>query len=343
MIQILAMDVVDACNLTCAACPRGRRVMKNTRRNIPLEEFQAILAKAKGEGIREFKLYNWTEPFIHPDIIRIVQAVKEAGMRSEISSNLSLKRMESLLPTLEAGLDGLIVSMSGVNQDTHAINHRGSRLEDMFARLEQIAQAKRAGRVPGQVLMRFLQFGYNAAEVEPARRMARDWGFDFEVLQASGNPLAVLPDAGDLDSPDFPDTGTPAAPAPMVPAPPEGWRPAPDQVCAVVRHVAVVDAWGMVHLCCVKPCMEPFRLGHYLELDLPEITRRMHAHPACATCPWQRLPATLEERRILAGRTPNALERLYGRRVEYPLQHAREVLCAEGGRGLLRRLARRVR
>ncbi|AGW15256.1 radical SAM protein [Megalodesulfovibrio gigas] len=342
MIQILVLDVVDACNLTCAACPRGRRAMKNTRHTMPYEEFRAILARATADGMREIKLYNWGEPFLHPDIARMVRAVKDAGLRAEISTNLSLKRMDSLLPTLEAGLDCLIVSISGVTQAMHGINHRGSRLETVFGHLERIAQARRAGRVQTTILLRYLHFPYNSGEVDQARRMARDWGFAFELLDAFGDPLAVEQDARDLD--ELPDAASPVAPA--APVEPAACRPDPGQVCAAVRHVAVVDAWGMVHLCCVKPSMAPYRLGRYLDLELPEIIRRMHAHPACCCCDWARVPATREERKILQGQTPSALDRVYSRRLQYGLQRLREIRRRHGLAGvvgLARRLAARVR
>lgn len=352
MIQILYLDVVDACNLTCAACPRGRRAMHNTRHTMPWERFRAILDKATAEGIREIKLYNWGEPFLHPDIARLVRAVKDAGMRAEISTNLSLKRMDSLLPTLEAGLDRLIVSISGVTQATHGINHRGSSVATVFGHLERLAQARQAGRVQTDILVRYLHFSYNSGEIDEAQRLARDWGFAFELLDACGDPLLVAQDGTDYvkDGTDDIQDGTDGIKSgtddmqddAQHTAPPAICRPDPDRICAAVRHVAVVDAWGMAYLCCVKPSMAPYRLGAYLDLTLPELTRRMHAHPACAACDWPRVPATREERMMLQGKTPTPLDRCYGRRVQYPLQRARELWRREGIAPMARTLLRKL-
>lgn len=344
MITILVLDVVDACNLTCVTCPRGTRIMANSRHTMPYAGFCTIINKAKAEGIREIKLYNWGEPFIHPHIDRLVSVAHLAGMKTEISTNLSLTRMDTLLPAFEAGLDRLIVSISGVTQSTHGINHRNSTLETVFSHLESLAQAKRQGRIGADILLRYLHFSYNTAEARQARQMAADWGFSFELLEATGDPLQ---ECATNVSPDISEDGCePHAPehAHQLQEPsscPPGPMPDCSQICALTRHIAVLDAWGMVYLCCARPSMPPFRLGRYLDLSLAEIFRRMHAHPECARCGWLRVPTTRSEHAILQNKSDVSSENSLLDAAHYQVRRVQEFWRREGLGGFVRHLRSR--
>nr|WP_148224026.1 hypothetical protein [Sediminispirochaeta smaragdinae] len=88
--------------------------------------FEKILLKAKQNGATSVELYNWTEPFLHPDIKKFVNEVKKYELPLFLSSNLSLRSIPQLIDTLHAGVDILYVSVSGFTNKVHQINHVGS-------------------------------------------------------------------------------------------------------------------------------------------------------------------------------------------------------------------------
>ncbi len=75
------IDIVDACNLRCQTCPRGLRMMKNSGEKMSFSEFKKILAKSKKNGASVVGLYNWAEPFLHPEITRFVKEIVDNGIR----------------------------------------------------------------------------------------------------------------------------------------------------------------------------------------------------------------------------------------------------------------------
>src|SRR5512143_4116551 len=76
-----SIDVVDACNLRCVICPRGVYYKKSTANRMKLEVFERLLDKIVSEcECQTIQLYNWTEPFLHPELDKFVAAVMRRGI-----------------------------------------------------------------------------------------------------------------------------------------------------------------------------------------------------------------------------------------------------------------------
>src|SRR6516162_7677567 len=123
MPDIAYVDTIDVCHLKCPSCIRGVRTIANTPRKMRLDLFESIVAKLKAANYRKISLYNWTEPFLNRTLEDYVRIIKAAGLVSEISTTLSLRHIDNLEATLVAGIDHIIVSISGARQEVYEINH----------------------------------------------------------------------------------------------------------------------------------------------------------------------------------------------------------------------------
>jgi hypothetical protein len=82
------VDVVGTCNLRCPSCPVGNYADKPPKGLMQLGYFQSILQKARAEhsGKRLF----WGEPALHPELSKLISAVKTQGFGCGISCNLNV-------------------------------------------------------------------------------------------------------------------------------------------------------------------------------------------------------------------------------------------------------------
>ena len=141
--EIAYVDTIDACHLKCPSCVKGVRAIPNSGRKMPLEMFQRVLDKLGAAGYRKISLYNWTEPFLNRNLEDYIARVKSAGLFCELSTTLSLRHIDNLEAALLAGVDRIVVSISGFNQAIYQItalchfldtceNLRSSRVQDEF-------------------------------------------------------------------------------------------------------------------------------------------------------------------------------------------------------------------
>src|SRR5262249_44037038 len=102
--DIAWVDTIDVCHLKCPTCIRGVRGLPNTTNKMDIGIFARIVARLRHQGFHRIGLFDWTEPFLNRDIDEYVATAKGAGFWVNLSSTLSLPRIEYLEETLAAGL-----------------------------------------------------------------------------------------------------------------------------------------------------------------------------------------------------------------------------------------------
>lgn len=286
--MLLYVDINDACHLRCGTCPRGVRAFPNSNRMMSLGTFRQIVRKGLHDGAYQVGLFNWVEPFLIPRLDDYTQIVKSFGLRCEIASTLSLRKIDRLVETL-ANVDLLWVTMSGYSQAVYEVNHAGGRIEDVFAHLESIAAARREGRIATQVLLRYLMFDYNRDEMPLMRDFAEERGFRFEVLLGSGHPVHMR-------ASDKREAEIAAALAAYNAS--RYFEPA-GTVCPLIFEHVPVNADGDVYQCSAHGYHPQLRIGSYLDLGREEILMRRYMQPFCNSCDWARRAITETERLLL--------------------------------------------
>ncbi len=98
--MLFYIDILNTCNLKCIFCASGRGVQKRTNDLMSIELFDRITDKILHEAEDPIiGLYNWTEPFLHPDIGSFFQLLCDKKIKYTVSSNLSLPNIKDKLIT----------------------------------------------------------------------------------------------------------------------------------------------------------------------------------------------------------------------------------------------------
>lgn len=185
---IAIIDTTNACNLQCPYCPTGkRRVSGRAVGTINLELVRCLLNEIAPYTISA-NLFNWGEPLLHPQIAELTTLCKQRGVMTSLSSNMSLSRPKTLTAICDAGLDYLLVSFSGADQEVYEKYHRNGRLDVVRENVRHLIAYRKKHCRPGPLVeMKYLLFKHNQHQVEQARELAKRLGVDiFRVVKAGG-------------------------------------------------------------------------------------------------------------------------------------------------------------
>jgi organic radical activating enzyme len=284
------IDIIDVCNLKCPTCTKGVRNLPNSGRKMPFAMFEQIIKKLKDEGYDRVDLFNWTEPFLNKTLHEYVAAVRGLDLGCGLSTTLSLPKINNLEETLVAGLDTILVSMSGLDQETYEINHVGGRLEYVFANLDRIRAIKDQHGLDLRIRVKLIKFSYNAHQESQFRSYAMDRGYEFEVVEGVGDPLN-----GSFASYDEGYFQNEISKANEVITSPEDRG----EACPLLFDQIVIDCAGEVYLCCAMPNYASLRIGPYLQLTADEILLRRYTHSFCRVCTMPRRQANASDQQRL--------------------------------------------
>lgn len=197
-VQKLYLQMLFRCNFNCLHCFHGKKLQQADR--FSAEEAE----RAIHMFVRDFGLKNVTllggEPFIHPDLERILRFCKQQGLETVVCTNGY--RIEKVLGGVAPYLDHLRVSLEGVGQTNDSIRRPGS----FKAALKTLQSARELG-VPASVTMTVTST--NVSEVAELARIVEPLGVatiklhqlrlvgnakDHPELLCSGSALSVLAD-----------------------------------------------------------------------------------------------------------------------------------------------------
>lgn len=192
---IAIVDPANLCPLHCPFCPTGAgRSSGRNKRLLDLELADRLLEEM-GAYLISVNLFSWGEPLFHPALADLIRRFHDHGVFTSVSSNLNIRHRERLEQLVPAGLDYLIVSVSGATPETYQQYHRGGSLELVLGNIRHlIAHRRKAKRKRPLLEMKYLLFKYNRAEVDAARAMAFESGVDLFRIEEAGGPPDIIVD-----------------------------------------------------------------------------------------------------------------------------------------------------
>ena len=131
---MLMVEPTNFCNLKCPLCPSGNGEMRRPRGTMGLEDFEKLVDQLGGE-VFMMMLWNQGEPYINKCFNQMVRYASDRGIFTFTSTNGHFVRNpEQAQAIVESGLDEMIVSLDGVDQETYEKYRVGGQIERVFFR-----------------------------------------------------------------------------------------------------------------------------------------------------------------------------------------------------------------
>lgn len=166
------MDPSSACHLHCPLCPTGANTINLPRRIMKFDDFKKYIDQIP--TVEKLDLYNWGEPFLNPDIIRIIKYAKEKNIYTVLDSNLSLaldeKKMDEIVTS---GLDELRVALDGASEKSYSEYRKGGNFKLVMENMKRLRIRQKIVKTQTpRILWKFLVHKHNEHELQKAEKMA---------------------------------------------------------------------------------------------------------------------------------------------------------------------------
>lgn len=176
---MLMVEPTNFCNLKCPLCPSGNGQMTRARGHMRLDDFRRLVDAVSGH-VFVMMLWNQGEPYLNKSFNQMVRYAHEHRIFTFTSTNGHFVRAEKDARAIVAsGLDEIVFSVDGVDQETYARYRVGGDLQTVFDGIRRLvhARASMAAETP-VVSLQFIVMRQNEAQVQTAERLARDLGVD---------------------------------------------------------------------------------------------------------------------------------------------------------------------
>jgi len=145
--EVLHIDLTNHCNFNCLACwcrspLLGEKAMPEEERKLtlPFDLLKGVIDDLdEMGGLRQVKLVGGGEPFMHPDIFKIVEYIKskDKSIEIDINTNFSLVDKKDAQRLLDLGVDSLTVSLWAGSPKAYVLLHP-NQTEETFYRIKDV-------------------------------------------------------------------------------------------------------------------------------------------------------------------------------------------------------------
>lgn len=310
------IELNTACNLRCALCTVGNREEYDYTKGNQLMDMgvlDRVLDKIKSENPGAILCpYGNGEPFLHPQLVECIVAIKKRGFRCELATNLN--RVNRLDELLKARPDIVIVSVSGFTQEVYGKNHIGGDIEKVKQNIRLLKDASVRTGDKVHIAVSYHMYNDNLHELDAMKEFVAQFGFQLLISWArtislentiqslrklekdKGGFVPVYPigkDGLDLNK-EFPPSGPDFVKNMdrLRVHPKKAWalyeRFPQSPVCIIGDVFTYIRHDAQVQLCAWCDDRR-LTLGNYLEMTQDQISEARRGHPLCQECLRYRL------------------------------------------------------
>lgn len=172
------IGVNNICNLRCPICITGARKIKTNLGQIKFSLYKKFIDEA-GEYLFRITLNNFGEPFLNPDIYKMIDYARRNNVGTLLSANFTTCDETDIQKIIESGLNEIWISIDGTTEETYLRYQVGGdfarAMENM--RLIVIRRNEMRSKYP-RIMWQFVVNKFNYHQIDEAREMARKIGVD---------------------------------------------------------------------------------------------------------------------------------------------------------------------
>jgi radical SAM protein with 4Fe4S-binding SPASM domain len=174
----MSIEVSTFCNLHCTECPSGQRKFTRPTGMIDPAFFNSIIDQVKSH-LLYLTLYFQGEPYLHPQFLQLVRYAHDSGIYTATSTNGHFLTRENAQATIASGLDRVIVSLDGLDQETYSTYRVSGDVEKVKDGLRNLIAAKQQlhSKSP-YIILQFIVFAHNKHQIEAVKIFGKELGVD---------------------------------------------------------------------------------------------------------------------------------------------------------------------
>jgi len=177
----LTIDIGNVCNLRCPLCPTGRADKSASKGFMKFEEFKKVIDQL-GDYLTNLELYNWGEPLLNRDLIKMIHYAKGRNIPVSISTNLNILEGGMAEGLVSTYIDKIFISCDGASPETYAKYRVGGDFDKVISNTTELVEAKKKlNNHYTRLILLFHVFKHNEHEVETVKEVARGLGVELRI------------------------------------------------------------------------------------------------------------------------------------------------------------------
>lgn len=166
----IGIELTNICNLRCPECVTGSGQMHRDSGYMSLDLFSKVL-KELGPYLYNMNLYFQGEPMLHPQFFSFLESGKK--YHTTVSTNGHFLSPENSEKIVKSGLDYLIVSLDGMDQETYAAYRQNGNFITVTEGIKNVAEAKAKYGSKLKLEIQFLVNKINEQQIPRLKEFAR--------------------------------------------------------------------------------------------------------------------------------------------------------------------------
>ena len=173
----LSIEPTTYCNLRCPQCPSGLRSFVRNTGVMKYHLFKDIIDQLK-DHLSYLLLYFQGEPYLNTSFFDMVSYANSQKIYTATSTNGHFLT-KNARKTVESGLDRLIISLDGTDQETYEKYRIGGKLTEVLdGTRELIKWKKKLHSAKPLIIFQFLLMKHNEDQLDEMKKLAKEIGVD---------------------------------------------------------------------------------------------------------------------------------------------------------------------
>lgn len=181
----IGIEPTTSCNLRCPECPSGLRSFSRPTGMLEEAMFRNLIDDLK-DTLSYLTFYFQGEPYLHPKFLSLVKYASQQNIYTATSTNGHYLSDKQARDTVESGLDRLIISLDGTDQETYQQYRVGGNMEKVLEGTRNILRWRKELRSKTPyVVFQFLVVKPNERQVADVQKLAKAMGVDNVLLKTA--------------------------------------------------------------------------------------------------------------------------------------------------------------
>lgn len=181
----VSFEPTTSCNLRCPQCPSGLRSFSRDTGMLDTEMYRKFVEENYKE-VLYLLLYFQGEPYLHPHFFKLISIASKRHIYTATSTNAHYLNKKNALQTVESGLDRIIISIDGLDQDSFSKYRVGGVLDKVIEGTKNLVEAKKKlGKKHPFIVWQFIVFKHNEHQIEEVKRLGKEIGVNQVAIKTA--------------------------------------------------------------------------------------------------------------------------------------------------------------
>jgi radical SAM protein with 4Fe4S-binding SPASM domain len=191
-----SIEPINHCNLRCPECPAGMKELTRPHGIMQPEMFRNIIDQLSPH-LSWLTLYFQGEPYMSRHFFEFIAYARAKHIFVATSTNGHFLDENAVPHTINSGLNRLIISLDGADQQSYEAYRKGGDFEKVIAGIRLlVSEKKRLNKRNPEIILQCLVLKSNEHQLDKIKLLAKELGVDkleFKTAQfnnyENGNPL----------------------------------------------------------------------------------------------------------------------------------------------------------